>query len=81
MVVKLTKKLKNQHLDFLVYILPGHFSLNFWEKPLELISTPNIRRSLLLSSFQSRFRRFFHLLISGKDQPNSTVTEHTGKGT
>lgn len=81
MDVKLTKKLKNRHLDFLVYILPGCFSLNFWERPMEILSMPNIRRSPLLSSFQFRFRSFFYLLISGKDQPNSAATEHIGKGT
>jgi hypothetical protein len=75
MDVKLTKKLKNQYVDFLVYISPGHFSLNFWEKPMEMLSMPNIRRSPLLSIFQFRFRSFFHLLISGKDQPNSAVTD------
>lgn len=75
MDVKLTKKLRNQYLDFLVYVSLGKFSLIFWQKPLEMLSMPNIRRSPLLSSFQSRFRSFFYLLISGKDQPNCAVTD------
>ena len=75
MDVKLTKKLKNQHLGFLVYISTGKLFLDFWDKPLEILSMPNIRRSPLLSIFQFRFRSIFYLLISGNDQPTSAITD------
>jgi hypothetical protein len=75
MDVKLTKKLKGHYWNFLVYSSPGQFSRYIREMLIDLLSTPKIRHSLLLSRFQIQFRSFFYLLVLAKGQPKNTEAE------
>src|SRR5438270_8237880 len=60
MVIKLRRELKSLYWGFPVYHSPNQFSRSSRKDLGSILSMPNIRRSLLFSGFNGRFRLFFH---------------------